>query len=57
MVYEYDPANDAWTKKKSMPLLSHHVALAEVGHRLAEVDAAHTAAEDEWLALAEEAEG
>jgi hypothetical protein len=34
-----------------------HVALAEVGHRLAEVDAAHTAAEDEWLALAEEAEG
>ena len=29
MVYEYDPATDKWTKKKSMPLLSHHVALAE----------------------------
>ncbi len=29
MVYEYDPASDKWTKKKSMPLLSHHVAFAE----------------------------
>ena len=29
MVYEYDPATDKWTKKKPMPLLSHHVALAE----------------------------
>jgi N-acetylneuraminic acid mutarotase len=29
MVYEYDPAADRWTKKKPMPLLSHHVAFAE----------------------------
>ena len=29
MVYEYDPATDKWTKKKPMPVLSHHVALAE----------------------------
>src|SRR5438034_5336522 len=29
MVYEYDPAADKWTKKKPMPLLSHHVAFAE----------------------------
>lgn len=29
LVYEYDPASDKWTKKKAMPLLSHHVALAE----------------------------
>jgi N-acetylneuraminic acid mutarotase len=29
MVYEYDPATDKWTKKKTMPLLSHHVAFAE----------------------------
>jgi N-acetylneuraminic acid mutarotase len=29
MVYEYDPATDKWTKKKPMPLLSHHVAFAE----------------------------
>ena len=34
MVYEYDPANDSWTKKKSMPLLSHHVALAEVNGKI-----------------------
>ena len=26
MVYEYDPAADQWTKKKPMPLPSHHVA-------------------------------
>ena len=29
MVYEYDPATDKWTKKKPMPLLSHHVAFTE----------------------------
>src|SRR5215831_11181111 len=29
LVYEYDPATDKWTKKKTMPLLSHHVAFAE----------------------------
>lgn len=30
LVYEYDPGRDTWTRKKSMPLLSHHVALAEI---------------------------
>ncbi|MGZ5684923.1 MAG: Kelch repeat-containing protein [Usitatibacter sp.] len=30
MVYEYDPATDKWTKKKDMPLLSHHVAFTEM---------------------------
>jgi N-acetylneuraminic acid mutarotase len=30
LVYEYDPGSDTWTKKKNMPLASHHVALAEV---------------------------
>jgi N-acetylneuraminic acid mutarotase len=29
LVYEYDPASDKWTKKKTMPLLSHHVAFTE----------------------------
>ena len=29
LVYEYDPAGDTWTKKKNMPLPSHHLALAE----------------------------
>lgn len=29
IVYEYDPATDKWTKKKPMPLLSHHVAFTE----------------------------
>lgn len=28
LVYEYDPAADKWTKKKSMALASHHVAFA-----------------------------
>lgn len=33
LVYEYDPGRDTWTKKKNMPLLSHHLALAEIrGH-------------------------
>ena len=36
---------------------SDHLALAEAGRQLAEVDAELAAAEDEWLALAEEAEG
>jgi len=30
LVYEYDPGRDAWTKRRAMPLLSHHVALAEL---------------------------
>jgi N-acetylneuraminic acid mutarotase len=29
MVYEYDPGSDKWTRKKPMPLLSHHVAFTE----------------------------
>src|SRR5437764_1129749 len=29
MVYEYDPAADKWTKKKPMPLASHHVSFTE----------------------------
>jgi N-acetylneuraminic acid mutarotase len=29
MVYEYDPAIDTWTKKKPMPLASHHVSFTE----------------------------
>lgn len=29
MVYEYDPSANKWTKKKTMPLLSHHVAFTE----------------------------
>jgi len=28
-VYEYDPAQNAWTKKKPMALPSHHVAFCE----------------------------
>src|SRR6195256_935318 len=29
LVYEYDPAGNQWTKKKSMALPSHHVAFTE----------------------------
>src|ERR1700681_222345 len=29
LVYEYDPASNQWTKKKSMALPSHHVAFTE----------------------------
>src|SRR2546426_2350906 len=29
MVYEYDPATDKWTKKKPMPLASHHVSFTD----------------------------
>ncbi len=32
--YEYDPATNAWTKRKNMPLLSHHVALAELNGKV-----------------------
>jgi len=34
MVYEYDPDADSWTKKKNMPLASHHVALAELNGKI-----------------------
>ena len=33
-VYEYDPASDQWTKKKNMPLATHHVALAEMNGKI-----------------------
>jgi N-acetylneuraminic acid mutarotase len=29
LVYEYDPATDKWSKKKPMPLASHHVSFTE----------------------------
>src|SRR6266850_4568085 len=29
MVYEYDPTGNQWTKKKPMPLASHHVSFTE----------------------------
>ena len=34
LVYEYDPANDRWTKKKPMALPSHHVAFAEYNGKI-----------------------
>ena len=34
LVYEYDPAKDAWTKKKNMPIASHHIALAEINGKI-----------------------
>ncbi len=34
MVYEYDPAANTWTKKRNMPLPSHHVALAEINGKI-----------------------
>lgn len=34
MVYEYDPANNTWTKKNNMPLASHHVALEEMNGKI-----------------------
>ena len=34
MIYEYDPANDKWAKKKPMPLLSHHVALPSTAGKI-----------------------
>ena len=32
--YEYDPATDAWTKKKSMPHRAHHAALASANGKI-----------------------
>ena len=34
LVYEYDPATGQWTKKKNMPLASHHAALAELNGKI-----------------------
>jgi len=34
LVYEYDPARDAWTKKKKMPVPAHHIALAELNGKI-----------------------
>src|ERR1700740_2795930 len=32
--YEYDPASDKWTKKKSMPRPAHHAALATANGKI-----------------------
>ncbi len=34
LVYEYDPAGDAWTKKKNMPLPLHHPAWVELNGKI-----------------------
>jgi N-acetylneuraminic acid mutarotase len=34
MVYEYDPDNDTWAKKRNMPLGSHHVAAVELNGKI-----------------------
>ena len=34
LVYEYDPARDAWTKKKPMPVPAHHPALVELNGKI-----------------------
>ncbi len=34
MVLEFDPATNAWTRKKDMPVYQHHVALAELGGKI-----------------------
>ena len=34
LVYEYDPANDSWTKKKNMPQASHHIGLTELNGKI-----------------------
>lgn len=34
LAFEYDPANNTWTKKKPMALASHHVALASLGDKI-----------------------
>ncbi|HEY7678403.1 MAG TPA: kelch repeat-containing protein, partial [Candidatus Methylomirabilis sp.] len=34
LVYEYDPATNAWTKKKPMPLASHHTAVTEMNGKI-----------------------
>ena len=34
LVYEYDPAKDAWNKKKPMALPAHHTALAEMNGKI-----------------------
>ena len=34
LIYEYDPGPDKWTKKKSMPVMTHHQAQATVNGKL-----------------------
>ena len=34
MVMEYDPAKNAWTRKKDMPAYHHHFALAELNGKI-----------------------
>lgn len=34
LVYEYDPASDAWTRKEDMPLASHHLAITTLDGKI-----------------------
>src|SRR5574341_218420 len=34
LVFEYDPATNAWTKKKPMPLAAHHLAVVEFNGKI-----------------------
>ena len=34
MVYEYDPASDSWTKKKPMPIPTHHQSMVAYGGKI-----------------------
>ncbi len=34
LVYEYDPVNDSWTKKRNMPLSSHHLGVTEMNGKI-----------------------
>ncbi len=34
LVYEYDPATERWTKKKNMPLLTHHIGITELNGKI-----------------------
>lgn len=34
LVYEYDPAGDAWTRKRDMPLPSHHLGVTELNGKI-----------------------
>jgi N-acetylneuraminic acid mutarotase len=34
LVFEYDPASNAWSKKKPMALPSHHIAFATLGDKI-----------------------
>ncbi len=34
LVYEYDPASDQWTKKKNMPMATHHLGFTELNGKI-----------------------